>query len=147
MRAVVGGLAISPFQIPLDCSGLHIIHVLEDELCFWRPSDETRSELLLRSAQVTLVSAAGMRSAKECVGKSYHSYSSFVLNHDRLPRAEPRAILCLQHVLACIPADDWVGNGNMFFFASWMGCCLWLTSRWLARFVGTHAAWSSRRRQ
>ena len=115
MRAVVGGLAISPFQIPLDCSGLHIIHVLEDELCFWRPSDETRSELLLRSAQVTLVSAAGMRSAKECVGKSYHSYSSFVLNHDRLPRAEPRAILCLQHVLACIPADDWVGNGNMFF--------------------------------
>jgi ABC-type enterobactin transport system permease subunit len=33
LQAIVGGLAISPSQIPVNCAGLHIIHVIEDKLC------------------------------------------------------------------------------------------------------------------
>jgi len=45
LQAVVGGLAISPSQIPVNCAGLHIIHVLEDKLCVWDPGMQTRNEL------------------------------------------------------------------------------------------------------
>ena len=115
LQAVVGGLALSPLQMPVQCLGLHIIHVIEDKLCVWNPSAETRKELSSRDARLTVVSASGMRDAKECVGTKFHSYCNFVLHHDRLPKMQCDETLSLRHVLARIPVDAWVDNGSMVF--------------------------------
>lgn len=120
VHAVVGGLAIVPSQIPRHCSGLHIIHVLEDKLCVWSPKEETRKELVRRGARLTLVSSSGMPSAKCCLGKSLHNYCSFVLNHHHLPRVDGDSHVTLQRVLACVPADAWMSNGSsVFLFLGW----------------------------
>ena len=115
LQAVVGGLALSPLQIPVECRGLHIIHVIEDKLCVWNPTVETRAELSSRDAQLTIVSAYGMRDAKDCVGTSFHSYCNFVLHHDRLPKIQCDQTLPLRHVLATMPVDIFSDNGSMVF--------------------------------
>lgn len=115
LQVVVGGLALSPLQMPQECFGLHIIHLIEDKLCVWKPSVKTREELSTRHARLTLVSVSGMRDAKESVGTSFHSYCNFVLYHDRLPQMRCDEHLSLRHVLATIPVDAWVDNGSMVF--------------------------------
>lgn len=115
LEAVVGGLAIAPSQIPSDCLGLHIIHVLEDKLCVWQPRDATKSELRRRRARLTLVAASDMTSARDCLGRSFHSYCSFVLHHGRLPPVNYYSVVPLQLVLAHVPVDSWVNNGSLVF--------------------------------
>jgi hypothetical protein len=56
-----------------------------------------------------------MPSAKDCLGKSLHSYCNFVVHHELLPRIPLDSDIKLQHVLTIIPADIWVDNGSLVF--------------------------------
>lgn len=115
LAAVVGALAIAPSQVPFDCRGLHIIHVLQDELCVWTPDDATRAELERRGVRLTMVSTDGVRSCRLSLRNSLHDYASFVLFSHRIPSCSVFETLPLQSLLCIIPASSWVGNGAFVF--------------------------------
>jgi hypothetical protein len=56
-----------------------------------------------------------MPSAKDCLGHKLHSYCSFVVHHELLPRIPLDSVITLQHVLTVIVADIWVDNGSLVF--------------------------------
>ena len=119
LNAVVGGLAIPPTQMPDDCGGLHIIHVLEDKLCVWKPSRITREKLTHCGARLTLVLAQGYY-PKVSLGNSLHGYSSFILNHLSLPIVPAAEYLPLQRILCRIPSSPCADSGfYVFAYLGW----------------------------
>ena len=136
LKAVAGGIALPPKQVPLDCSGLRLLHVLEDQCCRWNPRPETLSCLRGRGCVVTLLTCKQTWYAKQTLGNSLHGYSSFVRHEGLVPFSED-VPLDIKEVLATIPVPSWYHGGSWALtFIAWGLTVGFVSDQWMSAWYG-----------
>ena len=74
-RATAVAMPSKLFETHYTQRKIHLYHVLEDELCLWRPSDEEVTQLNHHGIEVTLISGNA-----PWMGKRNHSYGHLVFS-------------------------------------------------------------------